>query len=541
MTDHPTGSLATRRGIAAASLSAAPLAGARAQPRETVLRIGMTASDIPAVTGQPDQGSEGWRFTGITLYDSLVNWDLSRADRPSGIIPGLATSWQVDANDKRRWVFQLRQAVRFHDGSPWNADAAIWNLVKLTDQSAPQYDRRQVAQTYGRMGLIAGFEKLGEHVISITTREPDALVPYYFGRIFFSSPTQWEKVGRSWEAFALAPSGTGPWKFGSIVQRQRLELVKNTDYWDADRVPKTDRLVLLPIPDASTRVAALLSGQVDWIEAPPPDAVGQLRSRNMQIVTNGYQHTWPWVLNMNEGSPFHDIRVRKAINLGIDREGISSMLGGFGSPAVGQVPPGHPWFGTPSFRIRHDPAEARKLLAEAGYGPQNPVRAKIIISASGSGQMQPVMMNEAIQEMLKPLGVEISFELVDWAAMVQARLRGSRDSSARGLHGLNYSWVWVDPDFGFITALDSRRTAPRGNNWGNVEQPEFDALSDRIRAEFDPAKQDQVVAEMHTRMVDEAVWLWVVHDMNPRAMSPRVKGFVQAQNWVQDLTPVRME
>lgn len=538
MPDRP---LATRRGVVAASVAAAPLTRAAAQSRETVLRVGMTASDIPAVTGQPDQGSEGWRFTGITLYDSLVNWDLSRADRPSGIIPGLATSWRVDAGDKRRWVFQLRQGVKFHDGSPWNADAAVWNLQKLTDQSAPHYDRRQVAQTYGRMGLIAGFEKLGEHAISITTREPDALVPYYFGRIFFSSPAQWEKVGRSWEAFARAPSGTGPWKFGAIVPRQRLELVKNTDYWDADRVPKTDRLVLLPIPDSSTRVAALLSGQVDWIEAPPPDATGRLRSAGMQIVTNGYQHTWPWVLNMNEGSPFHDIRVRKAINLGIDREGISAMLGGFGAPAVGQVPPGHPWFGSPGFRIRHDPEEAKRLLAEAGYGPQNPVRAKIIISASGSGQMQPVMMNEAIQEMLKPLGVEISFELVDWAAMVQARLRGSRDASARGLHGLNYSWVWVDPDFGFITALDSRRAAPRGNNWGNVEQPEFDALSDRIRAEFDPAKQDAVVAEMHTRMVDQAVWLWVVHDMNPRAMSPRVKGFVQAQNWIQDLTPVRME
>ena len=85
-----------------------------------------------------------------------------------------------------------------------------------------------------------------------------------------------------------------------------------------------------------------------------------------------------------------------------------------------------------------------------------------------------------------------------------------------------------------------RKTAPRGNNWGYVEQPEFDAFSDRIRAEFDPAKQDQVVAEMHTRMVDECVWLWVVHDMNPRAMNARVKGFVQAQNWFQDFSGITM-
>ncbi|MDB5411789.1 MAG: transporter substrate-binding protein, partial [Rubritepida sp.] len=230
MTDQPSGPLATRRGIAVAAIVAAPLSGLQAQTRETVLRIGMTASDIPAVNGQPDQGSEGWRFTGVTLYDGLVNWDLSRADRPSGIIPGLATSWAVDANDRKRWVFHLRAGVKFHDGSPWNADAALWNLVKLTDQTAPQYDRRQVAQTYGRMGLVAGFEKIDDLTISISTREPDALVPYYFGRIFFSSPAQWERVGRDWEAHARAPSGTGPWKFGSIVQRQRLELVKNADY-----------------------------------------------------------------------------------------------------------------------------------------------------------------------------------------------------------------------------------------------------------------------------------------------------------------------
>ena len=111
-----------------------------------------------------------------------------------------------------------------------------------------------------------------------------------------SSPAQWEKVGRSWDAFARNPSGTGPWKFDRLVPRQRLELVRNADYWDTARVPKTDRLMLLPIPDANTRVAALLSGQVDFIEAPPPDASPRLKAAGMQIVTNRYQHIWPWFL-----------------------------------------------------------------------------------------------------------------------------------------------------------------------------------------------------------------------------------------------------
>src|SRR5580693_2624916 len=90
------------------------------------LRIGMTAADIPLTTGQTDQGGEGKRFMGYTLYDALINWDLSSADKPSGLVPGLATSWKVDAADKTRWLFTLRQGVKFHDGSDFKADAVVW-------------------------------------------------------------------------------------------------------------------------------------------------------------------------------------------------------------------------------------------------------------------------------------------------------------------------------------------------------------------------------------------------------------------------------
>src|SRR5580693_10526677 len=88
---------------------------------ETVMRIGMTAADIPRTLGQPDQGFEGNRFTGLTMYDALTMWDLSSADRPSVMIPGLATEWKVDDADKMKWTFKLRPGVSFHDGSPFNA------------------------------------------------------------------------------------------------------------------------------------------------------------------------------------------------------------------------------------------------------------------------------------------------------------------------------------------------------------------------------------------------------------------------------------
>lgn len=519
--------------------AAAPALPAAAQA-ETVLRVAMTLSDLPALGGQPDQGGEGWRFVGCTLFETLVNWDLSSADRPSRMIPGLAQSWTTDPADRRRWLFTLRAGVRFHDGSAFNADSLVWNMQKLMDPQAPHYDPRQVAQTYGRMNALARVEKVDDLTVAIITREPDAMVPWYFGRIMMSSPAQWEKVGRSWEAFGRNPSGTGPWKFARLVPRQRLELQRNADYWDSARVPKTDRLVLLPIPDANTRVAALLSGQVDWIEAPPPDATARLRSAGMQIVINNYQHTWPWFLSRLEGAPTADLRVRRAINLAIDREGIAGLLQGFGRPALGNVPPGHPWHGAPNWQIRYDPAEARRLLAEAGYGPRNPLRLRVTISASGSGQMQPQLMNEAIQEMLRAVNVEVSFEVIDWSTMTQRRSQGAASPDQAGIHGLNNSWSWVDPDFGFLSTLGSDKAAPRGNNWGHVNVPEFDRLCAAIRAEFDPAKQDGLMAQLHARMVDDATWLFVVHDLNPRALSPRVRGFVQAQHWIQDLTSVRM-
>ncbi|BDG70491.1 ABC transporter substrate-binding protein [Roseomonas fluvialis] len=531
----------SRRAILSAAVAAPMLPAHATAQAETVLRVAMTVSDIPYLGGQPDQGGEGWRFVGITMFDSLIHWDLTRSDRSSTLIPGLALSWEADPAERRRWVFRLRPGVKFHDGSPFNADVVVWNMAKLTDERAPQYDPRQIAQTFGRMTAVVSTEKIDDLTVAITTRTVDALVPYYFSRIMMSSPAQWDRVGGSWDAYDRNPSGTGPYKFDRSARRERLELVRNPDYWDPTRIPKHDRLVLLPIPDPNTRVAALLSGQCDFIEAPPPDAIARLRSAGMQIVTNIYPHTWPWLLSRLEGAPTTDLRVRRALNLAIDRAGIVTMLQGLGQASVGQVPEDHPWFGNPSWRIRYDPAEARRLLAEAGYGPRNPLRLRVTVSPSGSGQMQAMLINEAMQQMLREVGVEVTFEVIDWNVMGQRRSQGAHGPGQAGVHGLASSTSSLDPDLAFVTVLASDKIPPRGINWPNVRNPEFDRLADAIRAEFDPAKQDALIAELNARMVEDATWLFVVHDLNPRAMSPRVRGFVQAQNWAQDLTPVRME
>ena len=127
-----------------------------------VLTVAMTAGDIPVTTGTPDQGFEGFRFVGWSLYDGLVGWDLSKADQPSDIIPGLATSWAIDPNDHKRWIFKLRQGVKFHDGCAFSADDVVWNYARMTDNKAPQFFAQQFALNRGYMTNVANIEKVDD-------------------------------------------------------------------------------------------------------------------------------------------------------------------------------------------------------------------------------------------------------------------------------------------------------------------------------------------------------------------------------------------
>jgi len=518
----------------------AGLLGIRSAAAQGTIRIGMTAADIPLTHGQPDQGFEGNRFTGIPLYDSLTAWDLSHADGPSALVPSLATEWSVDEADRTKWIFRLRRDVTFHDGSPFNADAVVWNVRKVLDREAPQYDPRQVGLTATRMPSLRRAEKIDDHTVALFTAEPDSLLPINLTNLFMASPAHWEKLRAqhpsaeaTWNAFAANPSGTGPFRLTRFVPRERVEMVRNDAYW-GDKA-KAERIVLLPIPEANARTAALLSGQVDWIEAPAPDAIPQLRARGMVITSNLQPHVWPWQPCFVGDSPLKDLRVRRALNLAIDREGLKQLLGGMMVAPVGTVPPNHPWWGNPGFRIRTDKAEAARLLTEAGYGPQRPMTLKVQISASGSGQMQPLSMNEFLQQDLKPLGVDIEFDVVDWNTLFTNWRRGCQDASARGAHAINVSFAAMDPFFAMVRFWDSRMAPPTSNNWGFFSDPRFDAMIAEARNTFDPAARDAALARLHAAGVDEALFIWIAHDVAPRAMSPRIKGYVQPQSWFVDL------
>lgn len=523
---------------AALVLTVAAMALPGSASAEKVLRVGMTLSDIPATAGSPNQGAEGERFTGITMYDSLIAWDLSQSEKPAELTGQLAESWSVDPDDQRVWTFKLRQGVKFHDGSAWNAEAAVWNFDKLLKADAPQYNERLAAQSGGYVADVVSYEAVDDFTFRLTTKEPNALLAYSLTEIWFVSPAHWDALGGDWDKFAADPSGTGPFEFDSLVPRERLELTANTEYWNPDRVPGFDRLVLIPIPDSSARSAALLSGQVDWIEAPATDALDRMKSAGFTVTSNAYPHVWPWMLNTTENSPLADVRLRRALNLAIDRDSIVELVGDNGYAASGAVRPGSSWYGEPEFSISYNPEKAKALLAEAGYGPDKPLSLDVVISASGSGQMAPLPMNEFIQQNLADVGVEVNFEVLEWNALRGRRNAGALAPENIAVDGINSSWVTTDPFFGFVFMLSSDMVAPHGINFGHVNDPEIDELSAGLRTAFDPAERDELMAKLHARFVDQAYWLFVVHDANPRAMSSDISGYIPAQSWLQDLATI---
>ena len=151
------------------------------------------------------------------------------------------------------------------------------------------------------------------------------------------------------------------------------------------------------------------------------------------------------------------MRVRKAANLCIDRAAMKDgLLGGLMVPATGTFEPGHPWRGSPKFQIKYDPAEAKKLMTEAGFSATKKLKVKTQTSASGSGQMLPLPMNEFVQQSLAECFFDVELDVIEWNTLFTNWRKGAKDESARGSHATNVTYAAMDPFFAMIRFLDSQ-------------------------------------------------------------------------------------
>ena len=144
--------------LAASLLAILPARG------EDMLRIAMTASDIPTATGTPNNGFEGYRFLGYPIFEGLVLWDLSRADRLADLRPGLAEAYEQASNDKRTWIFHLRHGAKFHDGTDFDANAVMWNLDRFFKNDSPQFDVAASGLMRARLPTLVGYREIDDHI-----------------------------------------------------------------------------------------------------------------------------------------------------------------------------------------------------------------------------------------------------------------------------------------------------------------------------------------------------------------------------------------
>ncbi len=493
------------------------------------LRIAMTAADLPTTAGAPTQGLEGTRFAGYPVFEPLAMWDLRQTDRPPAVIPWLAQSFGSDPADRTRWVFNLRPGVKFHDGSAFNADAVVFNMARFFDNKSPQYDAGGAATQASRAPFIGKWEKVDDLTVAIFTKTPTTYFPEIVAGILMASPTQWDKTGRNWQAFGQQPSGTGAFRI-TAVDRSAITLEKNKDYWNTARAAKLEKVMLYAMPEPTTRVAALRSGQVDWIEVPPPDAMASLTKAGFAIVTSAFPHIWPYWLKISDDSPFKDVRVRQALNYAMDREGLVTLLNGAAEPAKGFWKPSDPRFGKPVNDYRYDPAKAKALLAAAGLKP--PVPVKILISTAGSGQMLPLPMNELLQQSAREAGFDLSFSVVDFAQMTALRNRPD-SAEMKGVVASNSSFTTADMTWFYYSFYPP--------NWPHYDNPDVTAMMTQVKTDFTLADPTALLAKIHAQLVDDAPWVWIVHDRNPRAFAKTVKGYTPAQSWFTDLTTVSVE
>lgn len=520
----------------AAALSIAALAPApRALADAGTLTIGIEA-DLARL--DPHISGTWNTFKALShIYEGFVAEDLlATGVATPPIVPALAESWEVSA-DKKTYTFRLRRGVSFHDGEPWNAAAAKFNLDRMTNPAFEFHQPGAVGMLQWVWGDLAGYEVVDDYTIRIVLKQPNSeflrrLAAGGSGTPRMISPAAVRKFGN--DGINANPVGTGPFKFGEREVGVRTVLVRNDGYWDPKRTPKLQRIVLRGIPEVTTRELGLLTGELDMISTPSPDSLEYLAAQGMTLVKGPVATIYPIWLNFRE-KPLQDVRVRRAMAMAIDRESMAKFLRrGTAQPAYGILNYGGPGW-DPDYRdFPYDPEGAKKLLAEAGY--PDGFETRLDWTMGGGGDVNTRADAEWIQRDLGRIGIRATIELFDNGTYWDMMAKGARE----GTCCMQVSWgetgfFWLD------LVLPTTALPPNGFNSGWYENPKMNELLAAARA---APTEEQMVATLHQirDIVTEDVALIPVYTpLQVYAMRPNVKGFVLApQHWA-DYTSVYKE
>ena len=446
-----------------------------------------------------------------SVYDTLVRFKEGSFTQE----PGLATAWKMSP-DGLTYTFTLRKNVKFHDGTPFDADAVKFTYDRLLDPKHPFAETGPFPFASFYYGAIKEVTVVDPGTVRFTLKQPFSPLlnnlTLNTGRIV--SPAAVKKYGKE---FASHPVGTGPFKFVSWDKNVRIVLEANASYWAGP--PKLERIVFRPLVEEQTRVTELLSGGVDFIVDVPPDNVAQVKKDpKLVYYEQPGPHIW-WVTLNTEKKPFNDVRVRRAVNYAVNREAIAGdLLKKTATAAIGPIPPSITWAFTDQVtKYPYDPARAKKLLAEAGY--PNGFSAVFWIPESGSGMQSPKTMAQAIQADLAAVGVQASIQTFEWGAYLNKYGKGFGQEADMG--AMSFMLDPGDPAPMLSLVIDGKGGF-RGGAYANPEVDKRLAEASRI---VDQKKRGDLYRQVQKLVVDDAPWIFVDNALQNAAGTKKVTGF----------------
>lgn len=488
----------SRRDILVLAGTAALAASTPAFAQDAVKRGGVLKAAAPANPSSldPATGGSGFDHTILwTMYDTLMEWDYDTL-LPK---PGLAR-WSFP--DPKRMVLDIERGVKFHDGTDLDAEAVKFNLERnrLHERSNVKAD----------LASIASVEVTGPLQVTVTLKSADAALPAILSDRagMMVSPANIKVLGQDTNR---KPVGTGPWKFESWTDNEKVVVSRNESYWRAGR-PHLDGIEIAIIPEAATALRAVSAGQMDMAYFLPARLKPIIeRARSLQTIAEPTLYLNQIYLNYAR-APLNNVKVRQALNHAINREAfVRAAMSGLGEVATMALPKTH-WAYDPSVAPLYpfNPDKARALLAEAG--------AKDIELHIGAYSDQDlVLRSEVIQSQLKDVGIRVRYTR-GTVAEISAQFFGNE----KRFDALLSAWTGrPDPSMTYAALFAEGSYY----NAGREADPAFSELLQQSRSTDDLAARKAVFAKIQRHVMENALLAPIAFQYELDAIAPRAKGY----------------
>ncbi|KOR85898.1 ABC transporter substrate-binding protein [Bacillus sp. FJAT-22058] len=431
------------------------------------------------------------------IYEGLV-----QRDENSEIQPMLAEKWK-QINDTT-WEFKLREDVKFHDGTPFNADAVKKTFDRLLDPVVAS--PRAVV-----FDMVKEVKAVDEFTVQFILKEPFSpllsILANHEGGII--SPKTIEKYGKK---IIQEPNGTGPFAFDSWSPGQEITLTKNDSYWGDE--PKVDKVIFKVVPEDSTRISMIETGEAHIAEPLPVAVMDQVESSpSMDVYRSEGYGTEYLGFNVNN-EPFNDERVRKAIAHAIEMDSI--IKGVFNNVGV----KANSLMGSKVFGYNEDLEaydynlkEAKKLMAEAGYSKG--LDATILTMDS----KERVNLAEVLQSQLKGIGINLKVQVMEYGSFVEQVNKGQSE-----MFIISWRNATGDADYNQYNLFHTESQGAAGNTFFYSNQ-KVDRLIDAARKEKEEGKRKELYAEAQEIEMADTPYIPVRVIENVAAVAKEVKGF----------------